>query len=92
MNYATSDDSPNWHTLAPNLVAERLGSDLTTGLRETEAAERLSEQGPNRLAEKPLTRRWQLFFDQFRGALILMLIGAAILARVIGDIKDAVVS
>jgi Ca2+-transporting ATPase len=51
----------------------------------------LSEShGPNRLVEEELPP-WKLFFEQFRGLLILVLLGAALLAALIGDFKDSAV-
>lgn len=45
----------------------------------------------NRLKETPPRSRWLLLLDQFKGFLILVLIGAAVLAAAIGDVTDAVV-
>ena len=39
----------------------------------------------------PPRSRWLLLADQFKGVLILVLIGAAVLAAIIGDLTDAVV-
>ena len=80
-----------WHTLTPDAAAKRLHVDIADGLSETDATDRLRVQGPNRLAEKPPRSPWLLLLDQFKGFLILVLIGAAVLAGSIGDIKDAVV-
>jgi Ca2+-transporting ATPase len=60
-------------------------------LDKAEVAARHARYGLNRLAEKPRRARWLLLLDQFKSLLILVLIGAAVLAGAIGDIKDAVV-
>ncbi len=91
MNTTHSDNAPTWHTLAPEAVARRFAADVATGLSEAEADRRLQEHGPNRLAEKPPRSPWRLLLDQFKGVLILVLIGAAVLAGTIRDTKDAVV-
>jgi len=52
---------------------------------------RLAERGPNRLAEKPPRAAWRKFLDQFRNFLVIVLIGAAVLAGTVGDLKDAIV-
>jgi P-type Ca2+ transporter type 2C len=91
MNSTHSDNTPIWHILPPETVAHRFDTDVATGLREKEASRRLQEHGPNRLAEKPPRSPWRLLLDQFKGVLILVLIGAAVLAGIIHDIKDAVV-
>ncbi|MEA3417949.1 MAG: calcium-translocating P-type ATPase, PMCA-type [Campylobacterota bacterium] len=91
MNNTLSPSVSAWHTLTPNAIADRLDSDITNGLSDTDANDRLHEQGLNRLSEKPPRSPWLLLLDQFKGFLILVLIGAAVLAGAIGDIKDAVV-
>ena len=63
----------------------------TQGLSTAEARQRLDRFGPNRLREKPPRPVWLKFVDQFKNLLVLVLIGAAALAGVIGDTKDAVV-
>lgn len=65
--------------------------DPRRGLEDAAAMERLARHGENRLAEKPPRSRWLMLLDQFRSLLILVLIVAAFLAWLIGDIKDAVV-
>ena len=72
-------------------VAGSLGTDLTAGLSAPEAARRLLADGPNRLAEAQPRSRWLLFVDQFRSFLIIVLIGAAIVAGLVGDVKDTIV-
>lgn len=80
-----------WYSITPEEAASRLESDLDDGLSEDQAANRLIEAGPNRLAEAPPRSSWQLLLAQFKGMLILVLLGAALLAGAIGDTKDAAV-
>jgi Ca2+-transporting ATPase len=80
-----------WHSLATEQVANELRSDPAQGLTDAEAAVRLAERGPNRLAEKPPRAAWRKFLDQFRNFLVIVLIGAAVLAGTVGDLKDAMV-
>ncbi len=61
------------------------------GLAEAEARQRLERFGPNRLKEKLKRPAWMKFLDQFKNLLVIVLIGAAVLAGAIGEIKDAVV-
>jgi Ca2+-transporting ATPase len=63
----------------------------TAGLTTAEAEARLRTHGPNRLTEAPGRPTWQVFVDQFRNLLVIVLIGAAVLAAVVGDLKDVVV-
>ena len=91
LSTAHSDNAPVWHTLAVDAVVHRFETDVVAGLSEAEANRRLQEHGSNKLAEKPPRSPWLLLLDQFKGVLILVLIGAAVLAGAIRDIKDAVV-
>ena len=84
----TADD---WHNVSATEATRRLEVDPATGLSSEEAASRYLHYGPNRLAEVPPRSRWLLLADQFKGVLILVLIGAAVLAAIIGDLTDAVV-
>lgn len=61
------------------------------GLTQAEAAARLAHNGPNRLPEPPPRSRVRLFVDQFRNLLIVILMGAAVLAGLVGDWKDTIV-
>jgi Ca2+-transporting ATPase len=72
-------------------VCALLGTDLTGGLGTADATNRLEQIGPNRLVEPVGRSRWRRFADQFRNLLVGILAGAALLAALLGDLKDAVV-
>jgi magnesium-transporting ATPase (P-type) len=57
-------------------VALRLGVDPERGLDEEVVRARLIADGPNALAEPPRRTRWQVFVDQFRNLLIVVLVGS----------------
>jgi P-type Ca2+ transporter type 2C len=61
------------------------------GLTTTEAQQRLRTVGPNRLAEPAARSALACFLDQFRNLLVVVLLCAAVLAGVIGELKDAAV-
>ena len=67
-----------------------LGSQRT-GISNTEAQKRLNEFGPNELQEKKKRTTLLMFLDQFKDFMILVLIGAAVIAGVIGDLADTLV-
>ncbi len=75
----------------PEAVAAALVVDPSLGLRAGDAAERLATLGPNRLAEAPPRRPLAILGDQFRNPLVLILVGAAVVAGLVGDLKDTVV-
>jgi P-type Ca2+ transporter type 2C len=89
--YSRSAAAPPWHSLATAQVANELCCDPAQGLTDAEVAVRLAEHGPNRLAEKPPRPAWRKFLDQFRNFLVIVLIGAAVLAGTVGHLKDAIV-
>ena len=80
-----------WHRMTSDDVAERLGLDPVVGLTESEAVSRLEADGPNRLPRAKKRSSVQAFIDQFRSFLIAVLVGAAVLAAIVGDIKDVIV-
>jgi P-type Ca2+ transporter type 2C len=84
-------DVTGWHTLELAETCDQLNVDIAKGLSVQDADQRLQQSGPNRLAEKPPRKPWMLFVDQFKNLLIGLLVGAAILAGMIGDIGDSVV-
>ncbi len=87
-NHANDD---LWHALPLGEVQDRLGSSISDGLRAAEAATRLEKAGPNRLAEVGRPSAWMLLIRQFRSALIGVLVAAALLSAVVGEVADMVV-
>ncbi|SBT93418.1 Ca2+-transporting ATPase [Streptomyces sp. DI166] len=79
------------HEVTAEAVAARLGVDPATGLSGAEAATRAAEYGPNKLAEPARRPEWLKFLDQFRNWLIGILLIAAVVAAVIGEVKDALI-
>ncbi len=77
-----------WHSLAPDEAARRLESNLDRGLSAAEAQRRLDELGENRLPEEQAPGPLRLLLDQFASLLVYVLIGAAILSLVIGDVVE----
>jgi Ca2+-transporting ATPase len=72
-------------------AAARLGVDPLVGLSTSAAATRLAANGPNRLPRGKKRSSFRAFVDQFRSFLVVVLVGAAILAAIVGDIKDVIV-
>jgi Ca2+-transporting ATPase len=72
-------------------AAERLGSEPVAGLSAAEAAGRLAAYGPNAIREQRGRRPLRALLDQFTDFMILLLIGAAVVSGIIGDLKDTLV-
>ncbi|WP_220807810.1 calcium-translocating P-type ATPase, PMCA-type [Noviherbaspirillum aridicola] len=79
---------PDWHTLDAGAVAERAATDLDRGLAAQEAAARLLRDGPNQLREKPPRSVLRMLADQFGDFMILVLMAAAVVSGIVGDLKD----
>jgi P-type Ca2+ transporter type 2C len=83
--------TPAWHTLTTDEVASRLDVAAARGLTAAEAQQRLEQHGPNHLAEAP-PRHWtSILLGQFRDFMILVLLAAAVLAGLTGELQDVVV-
>lgn len=80
----------NWHRLSITEVFELLGTNQQ-GLTATAAEEKLLKNGPNELQEGKKKSVAGILFSQFKDVMILILLGAAIISGVVGDLTDAVV-
>jgi Ca2+-transporting ATPase len=88
---ANDHASTAWHTLHVSEVEKKLASNLDSGLSRDESAHRLSQSGANALLEKPPRSLWRMLLDQFTDLMIVVLIVAAVISGVIGELKDALV-
>lgn len=52
---------------------------------------RLERIGPNELVEQGRKPAWRLLAEQFANTMILVLVAAAVVTAVIGDLKDTIV-
>jgi Ca2+-transporting ATPase len=78
-------------TVEAGTVAQALVTDPASGLSETEAALRLGRHGRNELLERGHKPPWRLLVEQFTNTMIVVLVIAAIVTAVIGDLKDTIV-
>jgi Ca2+-transporting ATPase len=79
-----------WHTLSPSAVASQLRVDAVAGLPATDVVERLARYGANDIRERPRRSSLRMLLDQFSDFMILVLLGAAVLSGLVGDVKDTV--
>jgi Ca2+-transporting ATPase len=77
--------------LTPDQILKALDTPPETGLSQAEAACRLTEHGPNELIEGGLRNPWRILAAQFTEVMVVVLIVAAAIAFLVGDLKDAVV-
>ena len=80
-----------WHGLSGAEAAARLQVNAGEGLSDDEATRRREQHGANRLDETPPRPAWRKFADQFKSLLIVILLIAAGLALLVGDIVDMAV-
>src|SRR5688572_10737306 len=80
----------NWHTSTTESVFKELQSGRE-GLSTDEVAKRIQQYGPNQLQEKKKKPVWLLFLAQFKDVMIIILMVAAIISAIVGDLKDMIV-
>jgi P-type Ca2+ transporter type 2C len=80
----------NWHTITTEEALRQTGS-KPTGLSAAQSAAALLKHGRNELIEKKKRPTWLLFFLQFKDTMILILLAAAVISGVVGDVNDTIV-
>jgi Ca2+-transporting ATPase len=80
----------NYHLLPISEIQE-LFNTTKQGLHPAEAEERFHQYGKNELIEKKKTSILILLLHQFKDVMIFILLIAAVISFVVGDIKDALV-
>ncbi len=82
---------PVWHRLPAEEIAQRLGTDLRAGLGGEEARARLDQYGANEIREGRRRGPLAMFLGQFSDFMILVLLAAAVVSGLIGDVTDTLV-
>jgi Ca2+-transporting ATPase len=83
--------NPEWHTMEQEAVEKELSSSLAQGLSEGEAGKRLEQYGSNEIRQKGRKSMLRMVVDQFNDFMIIILIIAAAVSGLLGEITDAVV-
>jgi Ca2+-transporting ATPase len=79
----------HWHKKSIEEVFQELQSS-SQGLSAAEVAKRLQQYGPNELQETKRKTLFMMFLDQFRDFMILVLIAAAVVSGLIGELADTI--
>jgi len=79
-----------WHLLGSDEAAQQLETNPHSGLSAAAAAKRLAHYGPNSLQEKSARPTWRMLLDQFTDFMIIVLIAAAIISGIVGDVQDTI--
>jgi Ca2+-transporting ATPase len=81
----------NWHSNSVAQVLEAQSGDPIRGLSSEEASRRFSVYGPNRLAAKKGKSLFLRVLEQFQDFLIYILLAAAVISILLGEISDAII-
>ena len=87
-NCASLRGLPPAHSLTVQEVRARFGVSDERGLDEAEAEARREEYGPNQLPQAKPPSRWWRFLGQFLEPVIGILIAAALISGLMGDVID----
>ena len=90
MKPESAPTSSAWYALSLPDVLARLHVGASQGLTLTEVETRHQRYGPNQITERGGHGRLQIFLSQFTGLLVVILIVAAIVSVLVGDLKDAI--
>ncbi|MDX2039463.1 MAG: cation-translocating P-type ATPase [Isosphaeraceae bacterium] len=78
------------HALAVEAALEFVESSSDAGLSSAEAAARRARFGPNLLPQAPAVPLWKRFLSQFMEPVIGILLAAALISGITGDIVDTI--
>ena len=78
-----------WHRQSIDTVLKHLDTSLS-GLSAEEVRIRLEKHGPNVLKEKEKKTLFMMFLDQFRDFMILVLMAAAAISGIVGELSDTI--
>ena len=79
----------NWHIKNINGVYEELLSS-PDGLSSDEVEKRIGKYGPNELIEVKKKTVFMMFLDQFKDFMIMILVVAAVVSGIIGELADTI--
>ena len=80
-----------WFNKDSTEIIKEFNSDSLNGLTSEEAKIRLQKNGENKLASKKKKTIFQLFLAQLNDAMIYILIGAAVISGLMGEISDSII-
>ncbi len=70
-------------------VEEKTFSNLTQGLNDEEALARLKEHGKNELIKQKKETILELFFDQLKDPMVIILLAGALISIFLGEYLDS---
>lgn len=85
----TTQPGRPWHACTAQEVSTHFGVERSSGLSTEEARQRLARFGPNLLSEAQQETVWQVFLEEIREPMILLLLVTGVLYSVWGNLSDA---
>ncbi len=82
---------PDFYRLDVDASLTELKTDAAAGLSSEEAARRRDQYGANALPRGERVNLLQLLLNQFKSILVIVLIAAALISLLLGDVKDVIV-
>ncbi|GAI99037.1 unnamed protein product, partial [marine sediment metagenome] len=82
------EEKINWYTRTIEDIAQHFNVDTSRGLSSKEVKTRLEKYGPNQLKESKGRTVWDMFFDQFKEVLVLILLISVIISIFLGEVSD----
>ena len=89
MDASPDEASPEWHTLSVDATMSHLQS-TPHGLAEAEVERRVARYGPNELQAAGRVSPWAILFQQFKNALIIILLIATAISAFLGEGVEAI--
>ena len=86
----SNENFKEFYQLDLSALAEKLKTS-SSGLSRGFAAERLQEVGFNQLREERKRSVWQMAYEQYRNPMIILLLIAAFISWLLGELKDTFV-
>lgn len=80
-----------WYQQSVNEVRQVLNTSVETGLTSLEAKKRLEQYGPNELTHKKGPGIFQMFLEQLKDYMIIILIIASIVSILVGEYTDSII-
>jgi len=81
-------DHPTWHQREAQQALSEHNVTAAQGLSQEEVAQRLARHGPNELQSQTQRGPWLLLLAQFSDFMVLVLLAAAVVSGLIGDLID----
>ena len=88
--FGSSAPSTNWYEITAEETAQRLATNLASGLSAEEVLKRSTLYGKNVIEEGKTRGPWRIFAAQFADFMIVVLIAAGIIAGFLGEPADTI--